>query len=299
MRDIFQEITDRIAAQIEQGVRPWSKPWSDKRSVAIDLPHNIAGRPYRGANVFWLWCAQEARGYPTACWLTFKQAQAAGGTVRAGEKGTLVFFWKIGKVEDKATGEERKTFMHRTYTVFNVAQCDGIEAPAKPEPLPEPERIAAAESIMAATGALIVHGGNQAFYMPALDRVQLPERDQFVSADGYYSTAFHELGHWTGHESRCKREFGKRFGDQAYAFEELIAELTSAFVCASQGFASIDRPDHASYLANWLKIFKGDAKAFIKAASEAQKAADLILGRSFEAAESEPVESVAAVAQAA
>jgi len=299
--DVFQEITDRIAAQLESGVRPWSKPWTTKAGgFAADLPHNIEGRPYRGANVFWLWLQADAKGYETPLWLTFKQCTARGGKIIKGEKGTPVFFWKIGKVEDKATGEERKSFLVRQYFVWNIAQTEGVKLPkaqaVAPRDVPEPERIEAAETLLAATGCDIRHGGDRAFYSPTFDRVQLPARDDFLTVDGYYSTAFHEVGHWTGHKSRLDREYGKRFGDEAYAFEELVAELTSAFVCASQGFASVDRPDHASYIGNWLRVLKDDKRAFVTAAGAAQKAADLILGKVFkvEAEEEAPAEEIAA-----
>lgn len=293
--DVFQQITDSIAAQLEQGVRPWSQPWTATQTDSRALPHNIAGRSYRGANVFWLWLIGQQRGYETPCWLTYKQAEAAGGNVRKGEKGSDVFFWKVGKVEDKETGEERKSFLVRQYKVFNIAQTEGIELPAEPKPAerPEPERIAAAEAMIAATGADIRHGGGEAFYMPSLDRVQMPPREAFHNADGYYSTLFHEVGHWTGHESRLNRTFGKRFGDDAYAFEELVAELTAAFVCSSQGFASIERPDHAAYIGDWLNVLKGDKRAFVTAAAAAQRAADLILGKAKAEAEAEPVAEAA------
>jgi antirestriction protein ArdC len=290
MRDIFVEITNSIAAQLEQGVRPWSKPWTDRHSGPTDLPHNYDGRPYRGANVFWLWVTASANGYASPIWLTFNQAKAKGGAVRKGEKGTTVFFWSITKRKDEKTGEEKKSMFVKTYTVFNVAQCDGLKMPTPPEPRPEPERIAAAETMIAETGAVIRHdGGGRAFYTPTLDEIHLPAREAFMSSDGYYSTAFHELGHWTGHATRLDRKFGARFGDNAYAFEELVAELTSAFVCASQGFATVDRADHAAYLAGWIKVLRADPGAFITAAGAAQKAADLILGtaKAVEAVEDE------------
>lgn len=305
MRDIFQEITDRIAAQLDQGVRPWAKPWNAS-AAALDLPQNYDGRAYRGANVFWLWLAGESRGYTSPVWLTFnKAAELAkkngverGGGVRKGEKGTPVFFWRFPTPAENKQREERgekpRGPMVKVYTVFNVAQCDGLPEKPAPEPRTEPERIAAAESLLAATGADIRHGGSKAFYVPSQDFVQLPPRAAFMDSDGYYSTAFHEVGHWTGHESRLNRQFGARFGDDAYAFEELVAELTAAFVCGSQGFASVERPDHAAYLAHWGRVLKKDPKAFITAASAAQKAADLILGTTFAAkAEDEP-EAVAA-----
>ena len=295
--ELFDSIAARISAKLEQGVRPWARPWTS-RPGAMELPHNLkSGKAYRGANVFWLWLAQEAAGYESAAWLTYKQAADMGGNVRKGEKGTPVFFWSKFEKEDKATGEKKPGGMFaKAYTVFNVAQCEGIELPAALPCPPEGERVAAAEALIAATGAVIRHGGTRAFYAPSTDTVQLPVFGDFASADGYYSTAFHELGHWTGHESRLNREFGKRFGDDAYAFEELVAELTAAFVCGSQGFASVERDDHAAYLANWIRVLKADSGAFVTAASQAQKAADLILKSAAEAmpeGEAEP-DSIAA-----
>jgi antirestriction protein ArdC len=297
--DLFAEITAAIAAQLEQGVRPWAKPWTDREAgFSAALPHNVKGRPYRGANVFWLMMAAQAHGYAEHCWLTFKQAKELGGNVRKGEHGRSVFFWKFDTVKDAATGEDKRRVMLRQYTVFNVAQCENLDKrPAPPAPRPEPERIAAAESMIEATGAQIGHGGPRAFYSPAFDLIQLPPRDAFKGADDYYSTAFHELGHWTGHASRLDRKQEGRFGSPEYAFEELVAELTSAFVCGSQGFASVAREDHAAYLQNWLKVLNSDPKAFITASSLAQKAADYILaGEQAEEEEEPESEQVAAVA---
>lgn len=287
--ELFRKIANDLSAKLEAGVRPWAKPWSAQPSPS-DLPHNVTtGKAYRGANVFWLWMAQAAGGYPTAQWLTYNQAKALGGNVAKGQKGTPCFYWAVKKGEN-AKGEETSRMLPVSFTVFNVAQCEGLPQAAPVEPKPEAARIAAAEALMAATGARIQHGGNQAFFVPSQDYIQLPAFDAFRSPDDYYSTAFHELGHWTGHESRLNREFGKRFGDDAYAFEELVAELTAAFVCGSQGFASFARDDHAQYLGHWIKRLRDDPKAFITAASAAQKAADLILSAG-EAASAAPAES--------
>lgn len=298
--EVFQKIADTIAGKLEMGVRPWAKPWTS-RPGAITMPHNIEGRAYRGANVFWLWMEQEARGYAEPVWLTFKQAQAKGGSVIRGEKGTKVFFWSRTKRKDKATGEERDSFFAKAYTVFNIAQCEGIELP-KVEAVadrPELERIAAADALMAATGADIRYGGDKAFYAPSADRIQLPAFEDFVSVDGFYSTAFHELGHWTGADHRLKRVFGREFGDDAYAFEELVAELTAAFVCASQGFASVERDDHAAYIGHWSKRIRSNPKAFIQACSKAQAAAEYILNAKADAGEAEPTGEALDVAMAA
>lgn len=282
--EVFETIANRIADALESGTRPWAKPWNAKASpVALEMPHNVAGRNYRGANVFWLWMAQEAAGYAEPVWMTFKQAKELGGSVRKGEKGVPVFFWSQVKKQDEKTGEEKAHWFAKSYVVFNIAQCDGIERKASPVAAPEAEgdRLAAAEALIAATGADIRHGGAEAFYRPSTDSVHMPAFAAFESADGYYSTLFHELGHWSGADSRLKRDLTGRFGDQAYAFEELIAELTAAFVCASQGFASIERADdqHAAYIGSWIKRLRHDPKAFVKAASEAQRAAEFILAK--------------------
>ena len=274
---LFQSITDRIVAQMEAGVSPWAKPWTaSKAGYEPTLPHNIAGRAYRGANVAWLWATAEAMGYDRPIWMTYNQAVEAGGSVRKGEKGTHVFFWNFKKIADEKTGEERQSCFAKAYCVFNIAQVDGVEAPA-PIVRTQGEVIQIAEDTMARTGAAIRHGGDMACYVPSVDMVRLPFRDAFNSLDAYYGTAFHELGHWTGAKSRLDRQFGKRFGDDAYAFEELVAEMTAAFMAGALGLASEPREDHAAYLSHWIRILKGDPRAFITAAGKAQAAADFIL----------------------
>jgi antirestriction protein ArdC len=301
--EAFAAITDRICAQLADGVRPWAKPWRDGMSPLVQhMPHNLVGRNYRGANVLMLWAVGQSMGYASPVWLTFKQAIEAGGAVRKGERGTTVFFWKFGVAEDKATGETRQTCLARRYTVFNLEQCDGVTVPERRQRVLTPlERHAEADRIIAATGATIQYGGDRAFYAPSRDSVQLPVAEAFRDPAGFYGTAFHELGHWTGHESRLNRTFGRRFGDDAYAVEELVAELTAAFVCASTGIASTERDDHAAYLSEWLRVLRADSRAIVTAAAAAQKAADLILGRTFADAEdgtteAEPAQPVTPVA---
>jgi antirestriction protein ArdC len=283
---VFQTITDSIVAQLETGVRPWSKPWVE--GVGLDgYPRNIKGRAYRGANVFWLQMVAQSRGYDSPYWLTFNQAKEAGGSVRKGEKGTVVFFWKFDKKQDAVTGEIKQSVMVKTYIVFNLAQVEGVAAPHV-VPRTEAERIEDAEALAVATGARIGWGGNRAFYSPAFDSVQMPLREAFKSPDVLYGTLFHEIGHWTGHTSRLARDFTGRFGTEAYAFEELVAELTAAFVCGAQGFGSPERRDHAAYIQSWLKVLKADPRAFITAASKAQAAADFILAFADAEGECEP-----------
>tara|TARA_R110000868_G_scaffold140583_1_gene356353 strand:+ start:16908 stop:17774 length:867 start_codon:yes stop_codon:yes gene_type:complete len=273
--ELFAQITDALLVKIEAGVLPWHKPWTAETA----LPHNLSGRTYRGANSFWLSLLQDAKGYSQPVWLTFNQAKAAGGVVKKGEKGTAVFFWSFTDKKNEATGKVEKLVWAKAYTVFNLDQCEGVEHKAA-NPLARPtifERNVAADDLIAATGAVIKHGGDRACYVPSTDVICLPHKESFSQSDSYYSTAFHEIAHWTGSEKRLKRTFGKRFGDEAYAVEELVAELTASFVCAALGFDNPARDDHAAYLQGWIKVLKNDKKAFITAAGKAQKAADLIL----------------------
>lgn len=280
--DLYQTVTDKILAELEAGAAPWVKPWSGG-SFDTNMPHNAATkRAYSGINVVLLWSAQQAAGYPTARWLTFKQARDAGGHVRKGEKGTtVVFVSAIERTEEDADGEEetRRIPFLKHFTVFNVAQCEGlpqsmIDGVAKPRNADE--RIQVAEEFLAATGARIVEGSGEAYYAPGADCISLPAFRAFRSADHYYATAFHELGHWTGHKSRLARDFSGRFGSQAYAAEELVAELAAAFLCAEFSFDGELR--HAGYIATWIKLLKSDKRAFFTAAAKAQRAADYLRG---------------------
>jgi antirestriction protein ArdC len=285
--DIYQSITDQIVGQLEQGVRPWLRPWSashmEGRAV-LPLRHN--GMAYRGVNVVALWMAALAKGYRAPIWMTFKQALELGGCVRKGEKGSLsVYADKITRREpDAESGEESPVEIHymKGYTVFNVEQIDGLPQHyyVKPAPRLDPlARIARAEAFAAATGAEIVHGGSQACYVLRTDNLHMPCLDLFDSAESYYATLLHELTHWTRHESRLHREFGrKRWGDEGYAMEELVAELGAAFLCADLELTPELRPDHASYLDHWLKVLKSDKRAIFAAASHAQRAADFLNG---------------------
>jgi antirestriction protein ArdC len=291
--DIYQQVTDSIVAILENGTRPWVKPWSGNGGAApmpvnLALPMRANGQNYRGINILLLWSQAAAKGYASNYWLTYKQAGADGGNVKRGEKGThIVFFSPIVRQDDDGT--ERKTFILRGYTVFNADQCENLPAKyyttpvckpvAAPQPADKHARIASAESLIANTGAVIRHGGDRAFYMPALDAIQMPDFNSFVRNTAYYATCIHELAHWTGHASRLNRQFGARFGDDAYATEELVAELASAFTCASIGMGAEEMPQHASYIASWLRRLKNDKKYIFTAASAAQKAADLLIGK--------------------
>jgi antirestriction protein ArdC len=280
--DLYRQITDRIVAALEAGTPPWVRPWS----VGIDtLPMNASSkRPYRGVNVVLLALEAQAHGYPLQRWLTYRQASEVGGQVRRGELGTTVVFWKLRRLGVTADSypdvnepdlHERVIPLLRAFTVFNVAQVDGLPETltATQRPVWKPE--ARAEELLLMSGATIQHGGSKALYSPGEDAIQLPPRQAFRSASQYYATALHEIVHFTSHVSRCNRQLGKRFGDDAYALEELIAEMGSAFLCAH---CRIDGElQHPAYLDHWLKVLRADTRAIFVAATKAQQAADHLI----------------------
>ncbi len=290
--NLYAEVTSRIIAELEAGRVPWVQPWG-RAKAELGLPENAATRrPYSGINILILWGAVIARGYSSQHWLTFRQALALGGSVRKGEHGTTVFYADryIPKAAmDRASemGEEPEAvaFLKR-FTVFNVAQCDGLPeaAIAVPLPLPVREIIPAAETLIAATGADFRIGGDRAFYVPSADFIQVPPQPAFFDQINYYRTCFHELGHWTGHVLRLNRDLAGGRGSRLYAREELVAELASAFLCAALGIVPTVR--HADYLGSWLSVLREDNRAIFRAASQASKAADFIL-MSCKAAETE------------
>ncbi len=285
--DVYQKVTDQIVAALEQGVRPWHQPWKAEHSAGrITRPLRGNGIPYQGINVLMLWSAATLNGYAAPVWMTFKQAKELGAHVRKGEEGSLVVYAdKIIRAEtDAEIGEEAEhaiPFM-KGYTVFNVEQIDGLPAHyyAKPEARTESvQRIAHAESFFAATGANVVHGGSRACYIPSTDNIHMPCIDFFEDALSYYSVLAHETTHWSRHKSRLDRDFGrKRFGDEGYAMEELVAELGAAFLSADLELTPEVRDDHASYIASWIKVLKDDKRAIFTASSHAQRAADFLHG---------------------
>ena len=283
-QDIYSRVTARILAELEKGVRPWIKPWSVEHAAGrITRPLRHNGIPYRGVNVLLLWGEALEKGYAAPLWMTYKQSQELGAQVRKGEHGSLVVFAdRFTKTETNDQGEsvEHAIPFMKGYTVFNVEQIEGLPAHfyAQPvNPLPLSDRIEHADRFVKATGAAIHHGGNQAFYAPSRDTIQLPPFEAFKDKESYYSTALHELTHWTKHETRLARDFGRqRFGDEGYAREELVAELGSAFLCADLGITPDIREDHAAYLGHWLKILQDDKRAIFSAAAHAQRAADFL-----------------------
>jgi antirestriction protein ArdC len=281
--DVYSRVTARIVADLEQGARPWLKPWSVTHTAGrITRPLRANGQPYRGMNVLLLWSEAVANGYSAPIWMTYKQAQELGAQVRKGERGSLVVYANsVTKTETDAQGDEHERsipFM-KGYTVFNTEQIDGLPAQYQQAPCPAPQPLElhqAAEEFFARTGATVHHGGNRAFYSTVRDFVQMPPPETFRDALSYAAIKAHEFTHWTGHKDRNAREFGKRFGDRAYAFEELVAELGAAFLCADLGLTPEVREDHAAYLGHWLQVLKDDKRAIFSAAAHAQRAADYL-----------------------
>jgi antirestriction protein ArdC len=283
---LYEEVTSRIVAELEAGRFPWVQPWGASGGPAPGLPRNaLTGRPYSGVNVLLLWGAVIEQGHPSQGWLTFRQALEAGGAVRRGERGTTIvyadrFTPEAERERARETGEEARAvpFLKR-FTVFNIAQCEGLRPDFAPDPapLPEGEIVPVAEEVIAASGVQFRIGGNRAFYAPALDLVQVPCRQAFFEQINYYRTCLHELTHATGHPSRLGRDQSGAFGSKAYAREELIAEMGSAFLCAALRIVPTVR--HADYLASWLEVLREDHRAIFRAASAASKAADWLLSR--------------------
>nr|WP_047167543.1 zincin-like metallopeptidase domain-containing protein [Sphingomonas sp. Y57] len=288
--NLYDEVTNRIISELEAGRFPWVQPWGRSVGVAPGLPRNaLTARNYSGVNVLILWGAVIENGYPSQSWLTFRQALEAGGNVRKGERGTTVvyanrFTPEAEKERARETGEEARAvpFLKR-FTVFNVAQCEGLRPGLATDPAPLPERqiVPIAEEVIAASGVDFRIGGDRAFYVPTHDYVQVPPQPAFFEQIDYYRTALHELTHATGHASRLGRKFATSFGTKDYAREELVAEMGSAFLCAALGIQPTVR--HADYLASWLSVLREDNRAIFRAAGQASKAADWLLARHAEA----------------
>lgn len=284
--NLYDEITDKIIAELEAGRVPWVQPWGTAAAKApLALPRNATtARNYSGINVLILWGAVIERGFSGQSWLTFRQALALGGHVRKGERGTtLVYADRFVPSEEKRRaaeiGEEAQAipFLKR-FTVFNTDQCDELpeEIAAAAPPLPPGLIEPAVEALIKATGIDFRIGGNRAFYMPSADYVQVPPPQAYGEPINWHRTALHELGHATGHVSRFNRDLSGSYGTRKYAFEELIAELNAAFCCASLGIVPTVR--HADYIGSWLEVLREDNRAIVRAASQASKAADYILG---------------------
>jgi antirestriction protein ArdC len=282
--DVYTRVTAKIITALEQGVRPWVKPWSaGPNGGRITRPQRHNGQPYQGINILILWAESVEKGFISPFWMTYNQAVEMKAQVRKGQHGsTVVYADRFTRTGTDSTGqevEEQIPFL-KSYTVFNAEQVDWLPERfyAKPaDPLPLSERIAGVEAFTAATKAELNHGGNRAYYAPGPDLIQLPPFESFRDAESYYATLLHELTHWTGHESRLNRDFGRKaFAGAGYAREELVAELGAAFLCADLGITSEPREDHAAYLSHWLDVLKEDKRAIFQAAAYAQKASDFL-----------------------
>lgn len=285
--DVYEAVTNQIITAIEAGAGQVAMPWH-RSGAAITRPKNIStGNAYRGVNTIALWAAAEIGGYAEGLWGTYRQWQDRGAQVRKGETSSLIIFYKEFAREDDDAREDGLTnldrrFMVKASRVFNVEQVDGYEREDIDVSADPIDPIVVADAFIQGTGATVTEGGERAFYNRTTDAVTMPDRFRFMDTDtstateSWYSVLLHELTHWTGADSRMAREFGERFGDDAYAMEELVAEIGAAFLCADLGITAEPRPDHAAYIDHWLRIMKGDKKAIFTAASAAAKASDFL-----------------------
>lgn len=281
-QDVYTIVTQAIIDAIERDPGDPIMPWH--RGGANAVPHNaLTEQEYRGVNILNLWVVGQVAGFTSNVWGTYKQWQALGAQVRKGAKSTPVIFYKqvVRRSDD---GDEEETIRILKYsTAFNADQVDGWQPPTPDITAPPLERLEVVDAIIADTGARIIERGTSAFYRPTTDTVHMPDPDRFLDTPGgtrtenFYAVLLHELTHWTGHSTRCARDLRNRFGSEAYAMEELVAELGAAFCCARLGISPSPREDHAQYLANWLKVLKSDKKAIFTAAAKAQAAVDYLL----------------------
>jgi len=278
--DLYQRITDKIVTALEQGTPPWVAPWQDGTSIPSNL---LTGKPYRGINILMLFIEAMDRGYLDSRWLTLKQANELGGRVRKGEHGTPIVFFTMKEIDEKPDVHgfddpppKKVVPMLKSYIVFNASQVDFLPERFQLGQKPAWQPIGEAEELIYISGAMLRHGGNRAFYSPGEDLIQLPPQAWFPDVERYYGVALHELTHWTGHPSRLNRELGRRHGIDAYAFEELVAEMGAAFLCAHCGLPA--RLEHATYIDHWLDALKRDKRLIFVAAGKAQAAADYVIG---------------------
>jgi antirestriction protein ArdC len=284
-QDIYQSVTDDIIRAIEDGqtAEKFQLPWNGFSAI----PENAnTGKTYRGINIPVLWAHQLHGGFKSGLWATYKQWQEQGAQVRKGEKGSHIVFWKTFETDAEADAQEetdsKTRIMARWSVVFNADQVDGFTFPESEAATGTAERIASVEDFITATQAAVKDGQGSAFYDRKQDYIGMPDMGLFrdtengTATESYYATILHELTHWSGADHRLKREKGKRFGDSAYAFEELVAELGAAMLCAALGIVSTTRADHAQYIDGWLKALKDDKRFIFSAASQAQKAADYL-----------------------
>jgi antirestriction protein ArdC len=280
MKDIYVSVTNSIITALEQGVPPWVCPWQGGDAMPSNL---VTGKPYRGINVLMLYVAAMSGNHADDRWLTFRQANEIGARIRKGEHGTQIVFYRVREIKE-ATGDVAETDMAerqgipmlKIYTVFNASQLEVVPERYAPRPVLAWQPIEEAEHVLNKTGAVIRHGGSRAFYRPSDDIIQLPPQASFAKPEDYYATALHELCHWVGHPSRLNRVLGGRKNIEAYAYEELVAEIGAAFLCAHCGLSA--RLEHASYISSWLDALRRDKRLIFVAAGAAQKAVDFVLG---------------------
>jgi len=288
--NLYDEVTARIITELEAGRLPWVQPWGKDGATSPGVPRNaLTSRPYSGVNVLILWGAVIENSWPSQSWVTFRQALEAGGCVRKGERGqTVVYADRFTPEAEKERasregGDPKAVPFLKRFTVFNVAQCEGLRAGLADDPalLPEREIVPVAEEVIAASGVEFRIGGDKAFYAPDPDFVQVPPQPAFFEQINYYRTCLHELTHATGHAKRLGRDLRNAFGSKDYAREELVAEMGAAFLCATLGIQPSIR--HADYIGAWLAVLREDNRAIFRAASAASKAADWLLARHREA----------------
>ncbi len=283
--NLYDEITTRIVAELEAGRLPWVQPWGTAGvSAPLAMPKNAStGRAYSGVNVLILWGAVVARGFSCQSWLTFRQALALGGNVRKGERGTTVVYADRFIPDDerrraRETGDDAQAipFLKR-FTVFSTDQCEGLPEDLATAPLPVPESLILpeVETLIRASGADVRLGGDKAFYAPGLDYIQVPRPEAYFEPINWHRTALHELSHWSGAPHRLGRDLSGGFGSKLYAKEELVAEISAAFLCATLGITPTVR--HSDYIASWLDVLREDNRAIVRAASAASKATDYLL----------------------
>jgi antirestriction protein ArdC len=281
--DLHQRVTDEIVRAIEAGAGPFVMPW---HGFPQGLPRNVmTGHPYNGVNTLVLWAAARTRRYLTPYWATYRQWRELAAQVRKGEKATTVVFYKQVPLEgeDVETGDVVHDYrlVARAFFVFNGEQVDGWKAPG-PEAIDLVQNHDRIEDFALCTGADIRSAGDRAYYDPMGDYITIPNRVRFVGSptssatEGYYSTVFHELVHWTGHHRRLGRKLEGRFGSESYAMEELVAEFGAAFLCAEFLVPNKPRPDHAAYIQGWLKVLKADKRAIFAASTAAHQAVDFL-----------------------
>lgn len=279
-RDIHQQVTDTIIQQLEQGTVPWHKPWKGDDNRLFSIPKNLTtGNKYRGINILLLWSSEIAHDYQTQEWASFKQWQEKKEAVRKGEKGSMIVYYDT--MEKEVEGETKKIPFLKSSFVFNRSQLASYTPAEKEEThdvIPLVERIEKVGGFIANTSAIVEHKNYTACYIPSEDKILMPLPEAFIdtevhtATEGYYSTLLHELTHWSGHKDRLNRVGGKKFGDENYATEELVAELGAAFFCAEFEITTTTKADHSSYIARWLKALKENKHCVITAASEASKA---------------------------